>query len=87
MHKKFSSPFSKKTGRSSKMFSKVILVLFLSSSTMTFAQIGFDDDVNDQVEETPAASIDSGLVLLTSLGLALGIYMLKKNEALNSTKI
>lgn len=84
MHKKFSSPFSKKTGRSSKMFSKVILVLFLSSSTMTFAEIGFGDDVDD---EAPAASIDSGLVLLTSLGLALGIYMLKKNEALNSTKI
>jgi hypothetical protein len=66
------------------LFSKVMFLIILSTSTATFAQVpGFDDDVND--ETGPAAPIDSSIVLLAALGTTLGICFLRKNEKLDKS--
>lgn len=61
-----------------KNFSKLILFVFLIFSSLTFAQTppppDFGDDVNDELP------IDSHLVVLFGFGVALGYFLLKKNE-------
>lgn len=81
MHENHIKSLINSTRATSKMFSKVILFLFLSFSTLTFAQPGFDDDVDD---ETPVTPIDSGIVLLFSAGIILGFYLLKKNQKIKN---
>ena len=82
MHKNYLKSLTNSTRAISKMFSKVILFLFLSFSTLTFAQPpGFDDDVDD---ETPVTPIDSDIVLLFSAGIILGFYLLKKNQKIKN---
>lgn len=83
MHKKISKSFSKRDGAYSKLFSKIVLIMFLSFSSLTFAQPGFDDDVDD---EAPAAAIDTNILLLCGVGAALGIYFLTKKEKLESSQ-
>ena len=80
MHKKSPKHFAYGVATTSKTFSKIILFLFLSFSTLTFAQPGFDDDVDDE----PTAAIDSGIVVLFFTGIALGFYLLKKNEKIKN---
>lgn len=81
MQKKSPKNYACSVAKTSKAFSKLILFLFLSFSTLTFAQPGFDDDVDD---EAPVAAIDSGVVLLFVTGIALGYYLLKKNEKIKN---
>lgn len=67
-----------------KKFSKLILFAFLIFSSLTFAQTppppDFGDDVNDELP------IDSHLVVLFGFGVALGYYLLKKNEIVRIAK-
>lgn len=81
MHKKSSKHYAYSVATISKTFSKLILFLFLTFSTLTFAQVDFDDDVDD---EAPVAAIDSGIVILFFTGIALGFCLLKKGEKINN---
>jgi len=70
---------------SSKKVSKLILIVLLIFSNLTFSQFPpppppFSDDVNDQVP------IDSHLIMLCALGVMLGFYVLKKNQISKTTK-
>lgn len=69
---------------STKKFSKLILFFLLMTSTLTFSQNppppDFGDDVNDQLP------IDSHLVVLFGFGVALGYFLLKKNEIVRIAK-
>lgn len=81
MNKSFLRKFPYTVGVTSKTFSKLFLFLFLSFSSLTFAQPEFDDDTDD---ETVPASIDSGIVVLLFTGIALGFYLLKKGEKIKN---
>lgn len=66
------------------LFSKAMFLIVLCTSTAVLAQgPGFDDDVNDETE--PAVPIDSGIVLLGTIGTALGIFFIRKNEKLDKS--
>lgn len=83
MHNKISKSSSERVGAYSKLLPTVVLIIFLSFSSLMFAQPGFDDDVDDEV---PAAAIDTNILLLCVAGAALGIYFLTKKEKLVSSQ-
>ncbi len=83
MRKKISQTFSPKKSLFSHFIKKTIFLIFISASTITFAQVpGFEDDVNDETE--PVAPIDSGTMMLSCLGAVFGIYFIRKNQKLDS---
>ena len=68
----------------SKIFSKLILFLFLIFSGFVFSQPPppFGDDVDDET----VLPIDSNIVVLCVLGVALGYYVIKKNQFVKTIK-
>ncbi len=80
MHKNSTQYFVNMPFNISKIFSKLVLILFLMFTSLTFSQPPppFDDDVNDELP------IDSHSVVLLVLGIALGYSLLKKNKIVES---
>lgn len=55
---------------------KVVVLLFLFATTLIQAQPGFGDDV----EDVPAAPIDSKLVYLIGFGIVFALYVVRYNQ-------
>lgn len=71
--------------RTRNFFSGIAFVFILLSSTGSFAQWssppGFGDDVNDEKPVAPLP-IDSNILFLSSAAIALGFYLVRKNQKL-----
>lgn len=69
----------------SKLFTKVAFLTIIGFGNLTFAQPGFDDDVDDETSP-PAASIDANILLLLGAGIVLGVTFINKDESLTTCK-
>ena len=85
MSRKKSNQITSEQNKNPKKIKSLMLVAILAMSPLTFAQPGFDDDVDDETE-APAASIDANILILLAAGMALGVTFIKKNESLTTYK-
>lgn len=73
------------TNTRSSLITKFAFLMIFGFGNVTFAQTGFDDDVDDETE-APAASIDTNILILLAAGIVLGVTFIKKNESLTTYK-
>lgn len=71
------------SSRLSRLFTKIVFLTIIGFGNLTFAQPGFDDDVDD---EYVAAPIDSNILYLFAAGAVLGVMFLKRRQKTIATK-
>ena len=85
MSRKKSNQITSEQNKISKKIKSLMLIAVLAFSPLTFAQVGFDDDVDDETE-APATPIDTNILILLAAGIVLGVTYIKKNESLTTYK-